>query len=116
MGKIEYDERWQAVAETTPHVFQLPRIAPQGEDGVGHLNYYDRERMLSFQWNGRVEQHVTVSHGGYGEPTLWTFGIVEAWNHMARVPYREANSFLDACLMFRQLCNAWIDMMEENFA
>lgn len=110
-------ESWQDAAERTPDVFQLPKIAPQGEDGVGHFNFYDPERLLSFQWNGRYEQHVTVSQGGYGEAVKWTFDFREMWmigvaSCVKGPTIHSGNPFLDTALHFQRGCQNWIDAQE----
>lgn len=105
---------WSDIAESTPDVFQLPIVAPQGLDGVGHFNFYDRERMLSFQWDGHYGQHVTVSHGGYGEAVKWHFDYKEIWSEGVVVPWREPHTMLNAAQQFQRVCQKWIEIIEKG--
>lgn len=38
------------------------------EDGRAHVAYYDRERAISYIWDGG--KHIEVCPGGYGEPVV----------------------------------------------
>jgi hypothetical protein len=112
------DAKWAQAADGTPDVFGLPKIAPQGEDGVAHFAYYNRERSLMFEWDGFEEQHITVSHGGFGEPVKWTFDFMEYWR--IDVSPRVAGPtfidfFRDACWHFQKACDNWIAAQEDKF-
>lgn len=121
-SKLRIGEDWTEASMRLPDVFQQPVIAPQGQNGVAHFNYYDPERLLSFQWDGMFGQHVTVSHGGYGEPVKWTFDFIKTYNLMFEAGYirgeirepavSEHRPFFDAALHFKQICDLWIDNME----
>lgn len=38
------------------------------QDGKAHITYYDRERSISYVWDG--DDVIEVSYGGYGEPVV----------------------------------------------
>lgn len=112
MSDTNVSNLWYEEAQRTPEVFPLPKIAPQGEDGVAHYNYYDAERLLSFQWNGYYEQHITVSLE-YGEPVKWTFDFLDIFHSYARLPEGPVlQDMASGPLHFRQVCDTWIKMME----
>lgn len=114
MDSEAYD-LWFSKAAQTPEVFTLPTIAPQGENGVAHYNYFDPKRLLSFQWNGRYEQHVTVSME-YGEPVKWTFAFTDIFRTYARLAEGPiVKDMLSGPLHFQQVCDHWIQMMEESW-
>lgn len=108
---------WYETSEQTPDVFGRPQLAPQGQDGTAHFNYYDGERSLSFQWDGHFGQHVVVSYGGYGEPIKWTFDFREMWQkpapYGATTPmFQKEYEFASAAAHFQRACDAWIAWME----
>jgi hypothetical protein len=117
---------WAEAAENKPDVFAKPVITPQGQDGVAHFNYFDPERMLSFQWDGEEHQHVVVSYGGYGEPIKWTFDFMDMWQYL---DYKSVGGiqevrgdrplftgsqpiFWQAVAHFHRACRNWVRFME----
>lgn len=114
---------WYDLAEPLPDVFGRPKVAPQGQDGTGHFNFYDNERSLSFQWDGHHDQDVVVSFGGYGEPIKWTFNFLEYWDkgrfvtHL--VPsgpvFTTGDEMFSAAFHFQKACERWIKWMETHF-
>ena len=77
----------------------------QGDDGAPHLTYYDRDRLLSFVWNGRADV-IEVSHGGYGEPVGWLLPARdEAAGHSG-----PAQALLD----FQVTCDQWVERVYDS--
>lgn len=114
-------DTWYALAEQTEDVFRRPTIAHQGKDGIGHFNYYDRDRALSFQWDGYFDQHVTVSQGGYGEAVKWTFSFPTIWPIGVapfiadRGPHIDPKDpFRSTAWHFQSACMKWIEKMEQE--
>jgi len=119
---------WAHVASRRFDIFAKPKISPQGQDGTAHFNYFDAARLLSFQWDGDYSQDVVVSHGGHGEPVLWTFEFLKyynlhrnwilrtsdlTWQSMNARPVLRDN-FADAAGHFKNVCDFWIEYMEDS--
>jgi hypothetical protein len=79
-----------------------------GLDGHAFIGFYDRDRLLSFIWDGNVQTPVQVSYGGYGEPVKWKF-----WFNDHRVMNMGEPGFTTLVALFQQTCEAWIDAKED---